>query len=137
MVAWYSNHNVYRGNIGKRSRYSIHFMFANNNVWSRATFYDNAVGVYPCTRTNPVLRNNVVSHATGAAGMALGFRNRAIPSSRQRVIYCAVGIGSDSPRSSPTPPSGSNNRFAFNGIAVQFTANWAATSSPTTSSKAT
>ncbi len=32
MVAWYSNENIFRENLGRRSRYSIHFMFANDNI---------------------------------------------------------------------------------------------------------
>ncbi len=31
MVVWYSNGNKFINNVGKRSRYSIHFMFANDN----------------------------------------------------------------------------------------------------------
>ena len=45
-VAWYSHRNIYRGNEGRRSRYSIHFMFANNNLVENNRFIDNAVGVY-------------------------------------------------------------------------------------------
>ena len=32
MVAWYSHRNRFVENLGRRSRYSIHFMFANDNV---------------------------------------------------------------------------------------------------------
>ena len=32
MVAWYAHRNTFRDNLGRRSRYSIHFMFANDNV---------------------------------------------------------------------------------------------------------
>lgn len=46
MVAWYSHRNIYRKNVGMRSRYSIHFMFANDNVVEDNKFYDNAVGIY-------------------------------------------------------------------------------------------
>src|SRR5690606_27687529 len=46
MVAWYSHRNIYRGNEGRRSRYSIHFMFANDNIVENNRFYDNAVGIY-------------------------------------------------------------------------------------------
>ncbi len=96
MVAWYSNDNIYRGNIGMRSRYSIHFMFANNNIVEDNRFYDNAVGVYFMYTEGGVLRNNLISHATGATGMAVGFKeasNTVIEGNE--IIYCAVGIGSD------------------------------------------
>jgi nitrous oxidase accessory protein len=123
MVAWYSNDNIYRRNVGTRSRYSIHFMFARDNIVEYNRFYDNAVGVYFMYTEGGVLRHNLISHATGATGMAIGFKeasNTLIEGNE--VIYCAIGIGSDL---SPFQPDSTiwvkNNRFAFNGIAVQFT----------------
>ena len=123
MVAWYSNDNIYRRNVGTRSRYSIHFMFARDNIVEYNRFYDNAVGVYFMYTEGGVLRHNLISHATGATGMAIGFKeasNTRIEGNE--VIYCAIGIGSDL---SPFQPDSKiwvkNNRFAFNGIAVQFT----------------
>ena len=123
MVAWYSNDNIYRLNVGKRSRYSIHFMFAKNNIIENNQFIDNAVGVYFMYTEGGILRNNLISHATGATGMAIGFKeaSNAVIEGNE-IIYCAVGIGSDL---SPFQPDSKiwvkNNRFAFNGIAIQFT----------------
>ncbi len=123
MVAWYSNDNVYRNNVGMRSRYSIHFMFANNNLVEGNSFYDNAVGIYFMYAEGGVVRNNLISHATGASGMAIGFKeasNTIIEGNE--IIYCAVGIGSDL---SPFQPDSKiwvkKNRFAFNGIAINLT----------------
>lgn len=123
MVAWYSNHNVYRGNVGKRSRYSLHFMFANDNLVEGNSFYDNAVGIYLMYTARVHLRNNIISHATGAAGMALGFKESSDSDiENNEVIYCAVGIGSDlSPFEPETTMRFKNNRFAYNGIAIRFT----------------
>ena len=122
-VAWYSSDNIYRSNVGTRSRYSIHFMFANNNIIEDNKFYDNAVGVYFMYTEGGVMRHNLISHATGAAGMAIGFKeaSNAVIEGNE-IIYCAVGIGSDL---SPFQPDGKiwirNNRFAYNGIAVKLT----------------
>ena len=123
MVAWYSNDNIYRGNEGRRSRYSIHFMFANNNLIENNRFYDNAVGVYFMYTEGDILRGNLISHATGATGMAIGFKEASnVVVEDNEIIYCAVGIGSDL---SPFQPDSKiwvrGNRFAFNGIAVQLT----------------
>ncbi len=123
MVAWYSHDNIYRKNVGMRSRYSIHFMFANNNVVEDNRFYDNSVGVYFMYTEGGALRNNLISHATGATGMAIGFKeaSNAVIEGNE-IIYCAIGIGSDL---SPFQPDSKiwvrNNRFAYNGIAVKLT----------------
>lgn len=123
MVAWYSHRNIYRGNEGRRSRYSIHFMFANDNIVENNRFYDNAVGVYFMYMDGGVARNNIISHATGATGMGLGFKESSdILLENNEIIYCGVGVGSDlSPFQPDTTIRFVNNRFAFNGIAIQLT----------------
>src|SRR5690606_30550764 len=123
MVAWYSHRNVYRGNEGRRSRYSIHFMFANDNIVENNRFYDNTVGVYFMYMEGGVARNNIISHATGATGMGLGFKESSdILLENNEIIYCGVGVGSDlSPFQPDTTIRFVNNRFAFNGIAIQLT----------------
>jgi len=123
MVAWYSNDNVFRGNTGRRSRYSIHFMFANDNIVEDNRFHDNAVGVYFMYTERGALRRNLISHANGATGMAIGFKEASdTVVEGNEIVYCAVGIGSDL---SPFQPDSSitirGNRFAYNGIAIQFT----------------
>ncbi len=123
MVAWYSHRNIYRGNEGRRSRYSIHFMFANNNLVENNRFIDNAVGIYFMYMEGGGARNNVISHATGATGMSLGFKEASdIFIENNEIIYSAVGVGSDlSPFQPDTTIRFKGNRFAYNGIAVQLT----------------
>lgn len=122
MVAWYSNKNIFRDNLGRRSRYSIHFMFANDNVVEHNEFYDNAVGVYFMYTEGGVVRNNVISHATGATGMGIGFKEASgTIIENNEIIYCGVGIGSDL---SPFQPDSTieirSNRFAYNGVGILF-----------------
>lgn len=123
MVVWYSNGNVFSGNLGRRSRYSIHFMFANDNEVVGNRFYDNAVGVYLMYTERVHVRNNVISHATGATGMGLGFKESSDSVIEgNEIIYCAVGIGSDlSPFEPDTKIHFRNNRIAYNGIGIMFT----------------
>ena len=123
MVAWYSHRNIYRGNEGRRSRYSIHFMFANNNIVENNRFIDNAVGIYFMYMEGGVARNNLLSHATGTTGMALGFKESSnILIENNDIIYNAIGVGSDlSPFQPDTTIRFINNRFAYNGVAIQFT----------------
>ncbi len=120
-VAWYSHRNIFRGNVARRSRYSIHFMFANDNIVEHNRFIDNAVGIYFMYMEGGAARNNLISHATGATGMALGFKEASnIDLENNEVIYCAVGVGSDlSPYQPDTTIRFKGNRFAYNGVAVK------------------
>jgi len=120
-VAWYSHRNVFRGNVGRRSRYSIHFMFANDNIVEGNRFQDNAVGIYFMYVEGGAARNNVISHATGATGMALGFKEASdIDVRGNEIVYCAVGVGSDlSPYQPDTTIRFEGNRFAYDGVAVR------------------
>jgi len=122
MVVWYSNGNTFYRNYGARSRYSIHFMFANNNVAEGNRFYDNAVGIYLMYTENSVIRNNVISHATGSTGMGIGFKEASgALLEGNEIIYCALGLSADL---SPFQPDSKiilkNNRIAYNGIAIAF-----------------
>ena len=122
MVAWYSHRNKFVDNLGRRSRYSIHFMFANDNVVDRNRFYDNAVGIYFMYTEGGSATNNIISHATGATGMGIGFKESSgTLIENNEIIYCGIGIGSDL---SPFQPDSTieirNNRFAYNGIAILF-----------------
>lgn len=122
MVAWYSNRNVFRANVGRRSRYSIHFMFAHDNVVEDNRFYDNAVGVYFMYTEGGVARRNVISHATGATGMGIGFKEASSTVIEDNeLVYCAIGIGSDlSPFQPDTKIFIRGNRLAYNGIGIAF-----------------
>lgn len=122
MVAWYSHRNTFRDNLGRRSRYSIHFMFANDNVVERNQFYDNAVGIYFMYTEGGKVRHNIISHSTGATGMGIGFKEASgAIIEYNEIIYCGIGIGSDL---SPFQPDSTiemrGNRFAYNGIGILF-----------------
>ena len=122
MVAWYSHRNIYRGNIGKRSRYSIHFMFADDNIVENNSFVNNAVGVYFMYTKGGVARGNLISHSTGATGMGIGFKEASgTVIENNEIIYCGVGVGSDlSPFEPDTTVEFIGNRFAYNGIGLMF-----------------
>ena len=73
-VVWYSKGNVFWKNRAVRSRYSLHFMFASQNVVDSNYYYDNSVGIYLMYTNDMVVRNNVISHSTGSTGMGVGFK---------------------------------------------------------------
>ena len=124
MVAWYSNDNRYLGNEARRSRYSIHFMFAANNLVEGNRFSDNAVGVYVMYSGGGAIRRNLFSHANGPTGMAVGFKEASdVLVEENEIIYCGVGIGLDM---SPFEPESTirirRNRIAYNGVGMSFLA---------------
>lgn len=122
MVVWYSSGNYFLNNYGARSRYSIHFMFANDNVLEGNRFYDNAVGVYLMYTENTTIRNNVISHSNGSTGMGIGFKeSSATLLENNEIIYNAVGLSADlSPFQPDTKIILKNNRIAYNGVAISF-----------------
>ncbi|TXT28598.1 MAG: nitrous oxidase accessory protein [Rhodocyclaceae bacterium] len=133
MVAWYSHKNVFRDNIGKRSRYSIHFMFANDNVVERNEFYDNAVGVYFMYTEGGLVRDNIISHATGATGMGIGFKEASgTIIENNEIIYCGVGIGSDLSRTTRSSTAASASAPTSRPSSPTAPSKSAATASPTT-----
>jgi ferredoxin-type protein NapG len=95
-----------RNNLGRRSRYSIHFMFANRQSGGGNRFYDNAVGVYLMYTEGVGVRNNLISHATGATGMGIGFKEASdAVIEGNEIIYCASASAPTCRPSSPTPRS--------------------------------
>lgn len=122
MVVWYSNGNRFAGNSATRSRYSLHFMYSQHNVVENNHYHDNAVGIYVMYTEGVQVRNNRISHSTGATGMGIGFKEASDTIVEGNdVIYCAIGISSDL---SPYQPDSRNvirgNRVAYNGVGVQF-----------------
>lgn len=122
IVVWYSNHNELRGNVGRGSRYSIHFMFSQQNRVEKNRFFDNAVGIYVMYTEGITLRGNLISHATGATGMGIGFKEASdTVVEGNDIVYCATGIASDlSPFQPDTKIWLRNNRLAYNGIGILF-----------------
>ncbi|HRD89531.1 MAG TPA: nitrous oxide reductase family maturation protein NosD [Accumulibacter sp.] len=124
MVAWYSNDNRYVDNTARRSRYSIHFMFASNNLVEGNRFHDNAVGVYVMYSGGGAIRNNLFSRANGPTGMAVGFKEASdVLVEGNEIIYCAIGVGLDmSPFEPDSTISIRANRIAYNGVGISFLA---------------
>ena len=121
-VVWYSKGNVFWKNRAVRSRYSLHFMFASQNVVDSNHYYDNSVGIYLMYTNDMVVRNNLISHSTGSTGMGIGFKEASgAVIENNEIIYCGTGISSDL---SPFEPDSTirieGNRIAYNGVGVMF-----------------
>ena len=72
------------------------------------------------------VRNNLISHALGATGMGIGFKESSnVSIENNKIIYCATGIYLDL---SPYQPDTTNriiaNKIAYNNIAVLFHNDW-------------
>ncbi len=118
VVVWYSNGNLIRKNVSANSRYSLHFMYAEENVVEENRFDNNSVGIYVMYTNGVQIRNNVISRSVGPTGMGIGFKEASDSVvSGNTIIYCALGISSDL---SPNQPDStiliSNNRIAYNGL---------------------
>ncbi|MFZ5441950.1 MAG: nitrous oxide reductase family maturation protein NosD [Myxococcota bacterium] len=122
VVVWYSNGNHIRRNVGRRSRYSLHFMFSQHNVVEDNQYFENSVGIYVMYTDGVEIRNNLISHSLGATGMGIGFKEASDSVvDGNTIVYCALGILSDlSPFQPDSTLSISWNRIAFNGVGMSF-----------------
>ncbi len=139
MVAWYSHRNIYRGNEGRRSRYSIHFMFANDNIVENNRFYDNAVGVYFMYMEGGA--RATTSSRTPPAPPAWASASRSPRTSCSRTTRSSTARLAWAPTSrpsSPTPPSASSTTASRSTASPSSSpANSAATRCTATPSRAT
>jgi nitrous oxidase accessory protein len=125
-VVWYSRGNTISGNTATRGRYALHFMYSQHNVVEDNKYYDNSVGIFVMYSDGIVMRNNHISHATGATGVGIGFKETSeLIIENNQVLYCAVGLYIDvSPFQPDTINSFTNNLIAYNGIGVRFLNDW-------------
>lgn len=123
VVIWYSNGNHIANNVGRRSRYSLHFMYATHNVVEDNQFFDNSVGIYVMYTEGVEIRRNVISHSVGATGMGIGFKEASdTVVEGNDIIYCGVGISSDlSPYQPDSTVTIARNHIAYNGVGLTFT----------------
>lgn len=126
IVVWYSRDNVIRGNSATRGRYSLHFMYSQYNLVEDNDFRGNSVGIFLMYSDSVIIRSNHISHAVGAAGVGIGFKETSdVEVSDNEILYCALGLSLDvSPFQPDTTNRIGNNLIAYNGIGVQFLNDW-------------
>jgi len=118
----YSNDNVIVGNSVANGRYGTHFMYSSGNVAQGNSYSFNTVGLFSMYSHSLCVVGNRVVHGNGPAGIGIGVKEAsAIDIENNEVLGNAIGLYMDD---SPFDPDEVNtvkgNRFAFNGIAVQF-----------------
>lgn len=126
IVVWYSRDNIIRKNKASGGRYSLHFMYSQYNLVEDNEFRGNSVGIFLMYSDSVKVRRNHISHAVGAAGVGIGFKETSdVDIIDNEILYCATGLHLDV---SPYQPDTSNrikgNLIAYNGIGIQFLNDW-------------
>jgi len=125
-VVWYSKDNLIARNDARGGRYSLHFMYSQYNEVLDNHYQDNSVGIFLMYSDGVIVRGNTISHATGATGMGIGFKETSdVEVSGNRVLYCATGLYLDvSPYQPDTTNRIHNNLIAYSGIGILFLNDW-------------
>lgn len=126
IVVWYSRDNLIRRNQASGGRYSLHFMYSQYNLVEDNDFRGNSVGIFLMYSDSVIVRRNHISHAVGAAGVGIGFKETSdVDIVDNEILYCATGLHLDV---SPFQPDTTNrirgNLIAYNGIGIQFLNDW-------------
>jgi len=126
MVVWYSKDNLIARNDARGGRYSLHFMYAQQNRVIGNHYQDNQVGIFLMYSDNVLIKDNYIAHAIGATGMGIGFKETSgITVTGNKILYCATGIYLDV---SPYDPDATNiisdNLIAYSGLGILFLNDW-------------
>ena len=118
-VFWYSSGNTVEKNIGRNSRYSLHFMYADRNKVLDNDFQDNSVGIFLMFSQGSTLKNNLLANATGPFGIGIGMKEASdILVEDNNILYNARGFYIDaSPYVPGTVNTFKDNRIEFNSVA--------------------
>ncbi len=125
-VIWYSADNYVARNRVTNGRYSLHFMYSRYNLIEDNEFLNNAVGIFLMYSDGVILRRNEITHATGASGIGIGFKETSgLVLEDNKIMYCSTGLYLDV---SPYDPEATNlmknNLIAFNAIGIRFLNDW-------------
>ncbi|MCU7837148.1 MAG: nitrous oxide reductase family maturation protein NosD [gamma proteobacterium symbiont of Taylorina sp.] len=126
MVVWYSKSNIIHNNKSRGGRYGLHFMYSQYNDVQFNEYYDNSVGIFLMYSDGVIVKNNIISHATGAAGVGIGFKETSdVVVENNQILFSSTGLSIDvSPYQPDTKNHFTNNLIAFNDIGIRFLANW-------------
>jgi nitrous oxidase accessory protein len=125
-VIWYSRDNLIARNDARGGRYSLHFMYSLANQVVDNHYENNSVGIFLMYSDGVKLRNNTITHANGATGMGIGFKETSdVEVIGNRILYCGTGLYLDV---SPYQPDSTNlikdNLIAYNGVGMLFLNDW-------------
>ncbi len=126
VVVWYSKDNIIKNNKVSNGRYGLHFMYSQYNTVYGNEYRHNSVGIFLMYSDGVVIKNNLITHATGASGVGIGFKETSdIRVINNRILFSSTGISIDvSPYQPDTINYFEDNLIAFNSIGIRFLADW-------------
>ncbi len=126
MVVWYSKDNTIKNNITSNGRYGLHFMYSQYNKVFNNQYHNNSVGIFLMYSDGVVIKNNTITHATGASGVGIGFKETSdIKVINNKILFSSAALSIDvSPYQPDTTNYFEDNLIAFNGIGIRFLADW-------------
>ncbi|WP_298428887.1 nitrous oxide reductase family maturation protein NosD [Rhodoblastus sp.] len=118
----YSTRNLLKGNEIEGGRYGTHFMYASGNVAEGNTYIEDSVGIFSMFSSDLRLVGNRILRSNGAVGKGIGLKEADnVTVENNLILDCAIGLYNDDSPSDPDRPNViRGNRFAFNGIGVQY-----------------
>ncbi len=120
VVIWFSNGTVVRGNRVSESRYGLHYMYSDRNLFEENAFIANHIGAFIMYSDDITFRRNVFADARGTAARGLGFKDAdRITAEGNVLVKNTIGISIDnSPTSVGVENQFHNNVIAYNDIGV-------------------
>lgn len=121
-VFWFSNQLLVRGNEMRRSRYGLHFMYADDSRVEENRLEDNSVGVFLMYSARLALRRNLMRGNAGPSGYGLGLKDMdGVEAEGNWIIGNRVGIFLDnSPSSIDVTQHFRGNLLADNEVGIAF-----------------
>lgn len=120
VVIWFSNRAAVRDNVVRDSRYGLHYMYSNHNVFTGNSFTGNHVGAFIMYSDDIGFRDNVFADARGTTGRGLGFKDADhIFAEGNILVRNTIGLSMDnSPHSEGVTNVFRENVIAFNDVGV-------------------
>lgn len=120
VVIWFSDSTIVRGNHVRDSRYGLHYMYSNANLFENNEFVGNLVGAFIMYSRDITFHKNVFADARGTSGRGLGFKDvDHVVAEGNLLVRNAVGLSIDnSPRSVGVTNEFRDNVLAYNDVAA-------------------
>ncbi len=121
VVLWYCTGGRIAENYGRGSRYSLHFMYSNNNLVENNVFEGNTVGMFFMYSQGCMVRNNRVSYSSGSYGIGTGLKEASDFKFENNIFsHNARGIYTDnSPYQPNTVNTFTRNQIIYNTTGIQ------------------